>query len=61
MAVTQISSSLSNDWSGEIMARQTRDHRHEKRIVRSLIFPTVLYGCDTLTMTKKMEEKINAC
>jgi len=26
------------------MARQTHEHRQEKKIVRSLIFPTVLYG-----------------
>ena len=43
------------------MARQTREHKYEKRIVRTLIFPTVLYGCETCTMTKKMEKKINAC
>src|SRR6218665_2973325 len=43
------------------MARQTCEHRHKKRIVRTLIFQTVLYGCETCTMTKKMEEKINAC
>ena len=43
------------------MARQTREHKHEKRIVRTLIFPTVLYGCETWTMTKNMEKKINAC
>src|SRR6218665_3354108 len=43
------------------MARQTREHKHKKRIVRTLIFPTVLYGCETWTMTKKMEKKINAC
>src|SRR6218665_2392131 len=33
----------------------------KKRIVRSLIFQTVLYGCETWTMTKKMEKKINTC
>ena len=33
----------------------------EKKIVRTLIFPMVLYGCETWTMTKKMEKKINAC
>ena|SRR6218665_372343 len=33
----------------------------QKRIVRMLIFPTVLYGCETWTMTNKMEKKINAC
>ena len=43
------------------MARQTREHKHEKRIVRTLIFLTVLYGCETWTMTQKMEKKINAC
>src|SRR6218665_1224546 len=43
------------------MARQTREHRHTKRIVRTLIFPTVPYSCETWTMTKKMEKKINAC
>src|SRR6218665_2751127 len=45
----------------KVMARQTHEHRHKKRIVRTLIFPTVLYGCETWTMTKKMEKKINAC
>src|SRR6218665_2279174 len=39
------------------MARQTREHRHKKKIVRTLIFPTVLYGCETWTMTKKMEKR----
>ena len=39
------------------MARQTREHKHEKMIVRTLIFPTVLYGCETWTMTKTMEKK----
>src|SRR6218665_387413 len=29
----------------------------KKRIVRALIFPTVLYGCETWTMTKKMEKR----
>jgi len=43
------------------MTRQTCEHRHEKRIVRSLIFPTVLYGCEMWTMTKTMEKKVNAC
>src|SRR6218665_1029963 len=43
------------------MARQALEHRHKKRIVRTLIFPTVLYGCEMWTMTKKMEKKINAC
>jgi len=39
------------------MARQSREHKHEKRIVKTLIFPTVLYGCETRTMTKKMEKR----
>src|SRR6218665_3644625 len=43
------------------MARQTHEHRHKKRIVRILIFKTVVYGCETWTMTKKMAKKINAC
>src|SRR6218665_2147472 len=50
-----------NDWIRKVMARQTREHKHQKRIVRTPIFPTVLYGCETWTMTKKMGEKINAC
>src|SRR6218665_3347897 len=52
-----------NDWIRKVMARQTLEHRHKKRIVRTLIFPTVLYICETwtMTMTKKMEKKINAC
>jgi len=29
----------------------------EKWIVRSLIFPTVLYGCEMWTMTKKVEKR----
>src|SRR6218665_606829 len=33
----------------------------QKRMVRMLIFPTVLYGYETWTMTNKMEKKINAC
>src|SRR6218665_1689646 len=33
------------------MARQTREHRQKKRIVRTLIFPTVLNGCETWTMS----------
>jgi len=36
-----------------------RDIDMKKRIVRSLIFQTVLYGCET--MTKKMGKKINSC
>ena len=51
---------LENDWIRKVMARQTREHKHEKSIVRSLIFPKVLYGCETWTMTKKTEKKINA-
>ena len=43
------------------MARQTREHKDEKTIVRTLVFPTVLYGCEMWAMTKKMEKKINAC
>src|SRR6218665_2210601 len=50
-----------NDWIRKVMARQTREHRHQKRIVRTLIFPTVLYGCKMWTMTKKIGKKINAC
>src|SRR6218665_3242510 len=29
----------------------------KKRIVMALIFPTVLYGCETWTMTKKMGKR----
>ena len=43
------------------MARQHVSIDMKKWIVKSLIFPTVLYGCETWTMTKKMEKKINAC
>src|SRR6218665_2861046 len=50
-----------NDWVRKVMARQTHEHRHKKRIVRTLIFPTVLYGCERWTMTKKIGKKINAC
>jgi len=32
-----------------------------KRIVRTLISLTVLCGCETRIMTKKMEKMINAC
>jgi hypothetical protein len=34
---------------------------HTPGLVRALIFPTVLYGCETWTITKSMEKKINAC
>src|SRR6218665_3081851 len=50
-----------NDWIRKVMARQKREHRHKKRIVRTLIFPTVLYGCETWTMRKKMEKNTNTC
>src|SRR6218665_1182179 len=30
-------------------------------MVSTLIFLTVLYGCETWTMTKKIEKKVNAC
>ena len=50
-----------NDWTRRNIARQTREHRYKERIMRSLIFPTVLYACETWTMTKKMGKKINAC
>jgi Reverse transcriptase (RNA-dependent DNA polymerase) len=33
----------------------------KKRLVRALIIPTVTYGSETWTMTKKMRKKINAC
>src|SRR6218665_704241 len=42
------------------MARQTREHRHKKRIMRTLIFPTVLYGCE-MDNDKENGKKINAC
>ena len=32
----------------------------KKRLVRALIFPVVLYGCETWTKTRDMERKINA-
>jgi hypothetical protein len=31
------------------------------RIVKAMIFPVVLYGCETWTKTKALEKKINAC
>src|SRR6218665_2473842 len=43
-------------WRDKHMSINTKE-----RIVRTLIFPTVLYGCEMWTMTKKMEKKINAC
>src|SRR3984885_13739758 len=43
------------------MEGQTSQHRHQKRLVRAMIFLTVLYGCETWTMTKNLEKKINAC
>ena len=30
-------------------------------ILRTLIFPELVYGCETWTMKEKMEKKINAC
>jgi hypothetical protein len=34
-------------WIGKSMAGQTYEHRHEKRLVRALIIPTVIYGSET--------------
>ena len=33
----------------------------KKRLVRALIIPTITYGSETWTMTKKTGKKINAC
>ena len=43
------------------MEGQTRNHKHKKRLVKAMIFPTVLYGCETWTLTKNLEKRINAC
>ena len=48
-----------DDWIRKVMASQTREHRHEKKDSETRIFPTVLYGYETWTMTKKMEK--NQC
>src|SRR6218665_3911546 len=31
------------------------------RIIKAMVFPGVLYGCDTWTKTNTMEKKIDAC
>src|SRR6218665_2147479 len=31
------------------------------RIMKAMVFPGVLYGCETWTKTKTMEKKIDAC
>src|ERR1700733_8022681 len=31
------------------------------RIVKAMVFPVVLYGCETWTKTKAMERRIEAC
>jgi hypothetical protein len=33
------------------------DRPTKKRLVRALIFPTVLYGCETWTITKSMGKR----
>jgi len=33
----------------------------KKRLVRALIIPTITYGSETWTVTKKMGKKINTC
>src|ERR1043165_8784519 len=43
------------------MEGQTCEYRHEKRLLKALIIPTITYGSETWTMTKKMRKKINAC
>jgi len=43
---------LEKIWRDKHMSMETK-----KRIVGSLIFLTVLYGCEMWTMTKKMEKK----
>ena len=47
---------LGNIWKDKYVSRETK-----KRLVRALIFPVVLYGCETWTKTLDMEKKINAC
>ena len=43
------------------MEGQTCEYRNEKRLVKALIIPTITYGSETWTMTKKMRKKINVC
>ena len=43
------------------MERQTCQRKYKKRLMRAMIFPTILYGCETWTMTENFEKKINAC
>ena len=31
------------------------------RIVNAMIFPVILYGCETWTKTREMEKQIDAC
>jgi hypothetical protein len=47
---------LEKIWKDKYVSRETK-----KRLVRALIFPVVLYGCETWTKTRDMEKKINAC
>ena len=46
---------LGRIWKDKYVSRETK-----KRLVRALIFPVVLYGCETWTKTQDMEKKINA-
>src|SRR6218665_1938648 len=46
---------LERIWKDKHVSRQTKT-----RIVNSMIFPVILYGCETWTETKAMEKKIDA-
>ena len=47
---------LSKIWKDKHVSVETK-----KRLVRALIFPVVMYGCESWTKTQSMEKKINAC
>src|ERR1700733_4733779 len=47
---------LSKIWKDKHVSVETK-----KRLVRALIFPVGMYGCESWTKTQRMEKKINAC
>ena len=47
---------LEKIWKDKHLSLETKT-----RIVNAMIFPVILYGCETWTKTREMEKKIDAC
>src|SRR6218665_854371 len=46
---------------GKILKDKHVSLQTKTRIVNAMIFPVILYGCETWTKTRAMENKIDAC